>query len=258
MENKEELFDTIQNQIDNKEIDLINEYDYTKIEKTVLQNHIEECLNGAFWIKEKYDINKIVSWQDVPGWINDAQWIFKEAVNNSQDGDILVEIGTYFGQSACYMGELIKSSSKDIKFYTFDIYDLDASFIAGFHPEQFTKYRQCDDLKTYPMSEVVKTHFIKCGVENYVNSIICDGNYAHKFYEDNSLMLVYTDGINNSDNLFEFLNKLWPKLKKGGILAGDDIIFTDVQNAVKKFCNYHNLDYDADVQKTELSWIIRK
>jgi predicted O-methyltransferase YrrM len=234
------------------------EYDYFKIDKINLQNHIDECLNGAFWIKEKYDIGKIVSWKDVPGWINDAQWIFKEAVNNSSDGDILVEIGTYFGQSACYMGELIKNSGKDIKFYTFDIYDLDASFNANMHPKQFKQYRFAKGLKTAPFNELVKTHFKLCGVDDYVTPIICDGNYAHKFYEDNSLMLAYTDGINNQNNLFEFLNNLWPKVKKGGILAGDDIIFTDVQTAVKKFCNYHNLDYDTNVQKTELSWLIRK
>lgn len=237
---------------------MINEYDYTSVEKEILNEHIEQCLAGAHWIKEEYNLHNIKNWKDVPGWINDAQWIFKEVVDNCSDGDILLEIGTYFGQSACYMGELIKNSGKNIKFDTFDTFDLDASFAAGFHPQQFTKYRQCDDLKISPMFEVVKTHFMKCGVENYVNSIICDGNYAYKFYEDNSLMMIYTDGINNSDNLFEFLNNFWPKLKKGGVLAGDDIIFTDVQNAVKKFCNYHNLDYDTDVQKTELSWLIRK
>ena len=253
MENEEELLNVIE-----KQTNLINEYNYTKIEKTILQNHIDKCISGAFWIKEKYNTENIVSWKDVPGWINDAQWIFKEAVNNSLDGDILLEIGTYFGQSACYMGELIKQSGKSIKFDTFDIFNLDASMRAGYHPQQFIDYRFSDWRNHCPMQELVMFHLKQCRVDNYVNQIICDGNYAYKFYEDNSLMLVYTDGINNQNNLFEFLNKLWPKLKKGGILAGDDIIFTDVQNAVKKFCNYHNLDYDTDIQKTELSWLIRK
>lgn len=237
---------------------MINEYDYPTVEKEILDQHIEQCIAGAHWIKEEYSLEGIKSWKDVPGWINDAQWIFKEAVNNCSDGDVLLEIGTYFGQSACYMGELIKESGKNLRFDTFDTFDLDASFIAGFHPEQFTRYRQGDDLKTTPMFEVVKTHFKKCGVENYVNSIICDGNYAHKLYEDNSLMMIYTDGINNSENLFEFLNNFWPKLKKGGILAGDDIIFEDVQNGVNKFCKEHNIDWESDVRKTELSWFIKK
>jgi predicted O-methyltransferase YrrM len=234
------------------------EYNYSKLDKTELENHINDCLNGAFWVKEKYNIEKIVNWKDVPGWVNDALWIFQEVVDNSSDGDVLVEIGTYFGQSACYMGELIKNSGKNIKFYTFDSYDLDASFNADMHPKQFKEYRFSEELKLAPFSELVKSHIRLCGIDDCVTPIICDGRYAYKFYEDNSLMLVYTDGINNQNDLFEFLNNLWPKLKKGGILAGDDIVFTDIQIAVKKFCDYHNLDYDKDVRKTELSWLITK
>lgn len=234
-----------------------SEHDYTKLKKSELEEHIKLAAAGAPWIKNSYDIGEITSYKDVPGWINDAIWIFKEVVEKSSDGDILLEIGTYFGQSACYMGELIKNSKKQLRFDTFDIFELDASMRAGYHPRQFVNYRFSENLTTCPMHDLVNTHFKLCQVTNYVNSIICDAKYTHKLYQDNSLMLVYTDGINDKIELYTFLKSMWPKIKAGGILAGDDIFFDQVREAVKIFCEEMNIQWD-DVQKTDLSWVIRK
>ena len=66
--------------------------------------------------KEKYDIYVFDSYKDVPGWINDAEFIYKEMVDEAQDGDHFVEIGTFLGQSTTYMAELIKKSRKKISF----------------------------------------------------------------------------------------------------------------------------------------------
>jgi predicted O-methyltransferase YrrM len=261
LENREELNNSIQNQINNNELNLINDSLYYNIENTKLQKHIDSCVAGTDWIKPNYDFvdyieDGVANWKDIPGWINDAQWIFKETIDKCKDGDIVVEIGTYFGQSACYMGELIKNSKKSIKFDTFDTFELDASMYASYHPQQFINYRF--NKKEWPWSELIKFHFRKCGLLKYINLIVCDGNYAYKFYDDNSLMLVYMDGICDSDNLYNFISNFWPKLKCGGVISGDDILFKDVQNAVKRFCEDYNLDYVHDVKKTEMSWLIMK
>ena len=50
------------------------------------------------------------------------------------------------------------------------------------------------------------------------------------------------------------MSNFWPKIKKGGIMAGDDINFDDVKSAVNKFCKENNLQYE----QTPLSWVIRK
>ena len=198
---------------------------------------------------------QIKSWEDVPGWINDAQWIFKEVVDNCKDGDKVVELGTYFGQSACYMGELIRDSGKDIKFDTFDTFEqLEPSMRAGMQPKAIVDYRFHKGRHTAPMSMIVKSHFESCGVDDYVNLIICDALYSHHFYQDNSLMMFYNDGINEQNALYKLMSNFWPKIKKGGLMAGDDINFDDVKLAVDKFCKENNLKYE----QTPLSWVIRK
>ena len=234
---------------------LSTEHDYMKLEFDELQNHIDVSINGGWWIKEDYTNTEIKNWIDVPGYINDALWIFKEAIRNCQDGDRVVEVGTFLGQSACYMGMLIKDSGKDIKFDSFDTFEtIDPSMRGGIQPRQFVEYRLKEGNRTSPLSELVKAHFYACGVQDYVNQIICDASYGHHFYEDNSLMMFYNDGVNEEKKLYEMITNFWPKLKQGGIMAGDDINFDDVKRAVDRFCNDNNLTYE----QTWLSWYIRK
>ena len=66
-----------------------------------------------YW-KEEYNPYNIESYKDVPGWINDAEFVYPEMVKQAQDGDHFVEIGTLLGQSTTHMAQLIKDSGKDM------------------------------------------------------------------------------------------------------------------------------------------------
>jgi len=50
------------------------------------------------YLKGQYDIYTMKSFKDVPGWINDAEFVYPKMVNKAQDGDHFVEIGTLLGQ----------------------------------------------------------------------------------------------------------------------------------------------------------------
>ena len=187
---------------------LLTDFNYWEQDIDTIQSNIKISQKDCHWIKDDYNSIEIKSFLDVPGWINDAQWIFKEVIENCSDGDRVVEIGTYFGQSACYMGMLIKDSGKDIKFDTYDTFEeLDPSIRAGQQPKQFAEYRLQKGRHTAPMSTIVKSHFKSCGVDDYVNLIICDATYSYKFYKDNSLMLFYNDAVNNDKELYEEFQK---------------------------------------------------
>ena len=237
---------------------ILNEYDYRTIESVKLQDHIKACVDGTLWIKENYINVPIESYLDIPGWVNDAQTIFKKAVDESEDDDILVEIGTYFGQSACLMGSLIKNSNKKLKFDTFDTYEqLDPSMRAGFHPQQFIDYRFGNLNNTAPFSEIVKMHLSVCNVEKFVNVIVCDAKHSHHFYKDETIKMFYIDGINNENDLLDIFINIWPKIKKNGFISGDDIGFTDVKNAINKFCIEFDYPFE-NIEITDLSYFIRK
>ena len=54
------------------------------------------------YYKERYTL-KPRSYRDVPGWINDAEYVFPEMVSKAQDGFHFVEIGVLLAQSTTHI-----------------------------------------------------------------------------------------------------------------------------------------------------------
>ena len=211
-----------------------------------------------YW-KEKYDIWVFDSYKDVPGWINDAEFIYPQMVEQAQSGDHFVEIGTLLGQSTSYMGQLIKDSGKDIKFDSIDLFwpieHVIRNYKSSGHPKEFNQYLS-DLLKEYDLRapDVINHPLRILGVQEYVNLITCDEKYAHRLYDDNSLKFVWIDGDHGKDIVYNDLKNFWPKIKKGGYIGGDDIHYEEVLDDVKKFSK----EYDVKVKYDYNSFLITK
>ena len=168
-------------------------------------------------------------------------------VDEAQDGDHFVEIGTFLGQSTTYMAELIKESKKKISFDAIDLYWLIPHTINNYkeagHPKSFYDYYN-NIMKEWDMSiiDVIKHPMRIIGVDKYVNFITCDEKYSYKLYDDNTLKFVWIDGDHGPNVVYNHLVNFWPKLKTGGVIAGDDIAYIDVLNDVKKFTKENNLE----------------
>lgn len=231
---------------------------YSDIDKEKLNSLIKDAQTTNKFLKEKYDINSIQSWKDVPGWINDAEWIYEKMVNTASDGDYFVEIGTYFGQSACRMGELIKNSGKKIHFDSIDsYYTLDPSMRANFHPQQFIEYRMSKELVTAPIKEIAKMHLYKCGVQEFVNLLCIESELCSKLYKNKQLKFVYIDGSHLFEDVYKDLINIWPKIKNKGILAGDDVMYDDVKNALNLFIKKNRKTINS-ISINNTSFIIEK
>ena len=208
-------------------------------------------MDNPKYLKENYDIYVFSSYKDVPGWINDAEFIYKEMVDKAQDGDHFVEIGTFLGQSTARMGELIRDSKKQIKFDTIDIFWVIEEALQNYeitgHPKQFLDYY--NDIKSeWDMNiiNVVKHPLKILGVLDYVNLITCEEQYSHGIYEDNSIQFLWIDGDHGKDIVYNDLINFWPKIKKGGYVGGDDIAYQEVLDDVKKFTKEFNLKVKYD------------
>jgi len=198
------------------------------------------------YLKNKYDIFTFKSYKDIPGWVNDAEFIYEEVVKNAEDGDHFVEIGVLLGQSTTHMAELIKESGKDIKFDAIDIFWIIEETLQNYeqtnHPKQFLDYY--NDVKNeWDMNiiNIIKHPMRILEVEQYVNLITCDEKYAHKIYKDDSLKFVWIDGDHDADVVYNDLVNFWPKLKVGGVIAGDDIHYKEVLSDVEKFSTEYNV-----------------
>ena len=209
--------------------------------------------------KEEYNPYNIQSYKDVPGWINDAEFVYPEMVKQAQDGDHFVEIGTLLGQSTTHMAQLIKDSGKDIKFDAIDIFwEIEhcvRNHESSGHPKEFYEYLSIllneFDLRA---PDIVKHPLSVLRVQDLVNLITCDEKYAHRLYDDNSLKFVWIDGDHGADVVYNDLVNFWPKIKVGGTIGGDDIHYEEVLNDVEKF----STEYKVDVKYDYNSFLITK
>lgn len=130
------------------------------------------------------------------------------------DGDHFVEIGGWDGRSVAFLASEIESSGKTI------IYDVINTF---------------DDVDMFNLftanTETVKNFF---NLKRQTSSDVINS------YADNSLSMVFLDRSLNLESLTADINSWLPKVKSGGILAGDDygeMNWPDVKTAVDSNLN---------------------
>jgi hypothetical protein len=210
-------------------------------------------------IKDKYEIGKIKTYEDVPGWIGCAEDIYQLVFKELNDGDSIVEIGTFFGQSTIFMASLIKESGKKIKFDTIDsLWQIDADVRRGDHPKSFYDYRFSEQLKDIPIDELIKSHYRLCGVDEYINLMIGDSRWLWKWYEEESLQFVYIDGDHNYEIVKLDVDNWWSRVKVGGYLGGDDIdAYPSVLRAMNELIERENIP-NHNIQIFPNSFLIRK
>ena len=141
-------------------------------------------------------------YRKIPGFF-DFGGIYEDVIKTLPSGH-LVEVGTYQGASACFMGELIQQSEKP---FTFDTID------------HFERVDSC--------IEMVKKTLEEAGVLPYVQVIQAHAITAVQTYEDHSLAFVFLDGDSQLPSFPEELRLWYQKLSPGGILAGYDVSIHD-------------------------------
>jgi len=188
------------------------------------------------------------SYRNVPGWMNDAEWIFKDLFGDKYDlplgGEHFVEIGTLLGQSSIRMAELIRQwnkihpDKKQIRFDSIDtLYFIIHSIKNGEHPPKFLDY-----INLYETGDIMDILYIqlkKLGLFGLVNYICSDSKYAHNIYRENSLDFVWVDGGHTAEDVEQDVKNFWPKIRPGGLIAGDDYLYDEVRLKVHEFVKNH-------------------
>jgi predicted O-methyltransferase YrrM len=160
-------------------------------------------------------------YENIKGWF-DFQDVYTTMVNTASHGMHFVEVGAYYGKSAAYMAVEIINSGKDIKFDCVDTWD--------FVPSQ-TEISQemCEGLYEIFLKNIEP-------VKNKITPIKALSWDGAAFYEDNSLDFVFIDAAHDYESVKKDINAWFPKVKKGGVIAGHDYTWcADVQKAVNEF-----------------------
>lgn len=159
-------------------------------------------------------------YQTIGGYFN-FQAMYAWAVWSAPDHSHFVEVGSYLGMSAAFMGVEILNSEKSIQFDCVDHWrgsvehQNEASVVAGTLYEDFLR-------NTDPVRTVVRP------VRG--ESMLIAGRYT-----DLSLQFVYIDASHDYSSVLTDLASWWPKIRLGGWMAGHDFTSEGVGRAVMYF-----------------------
>lgn len=129
-----------------------------------------------------------------------------------------IEIGTHRGESAEF---LLKTNPNIEKLYCIDSYAKEFIIDGKPAPIHFRK---------------AKKRLSKFNVR-FIREI---SNDAVKHFKKNSIDYVYIDGLHTYEQIKKDIENYFPILKKGGIMAGNDIERPKIAKALFEFCCEHS------------------
>lgn len=164
-------------------------------------------------------------YQQIYGYFNFEAFYF--AILEHFRGGTFVEIGTWLGKSTCFMAEAIKAADYPVKFYGVD------TFLGEVNAKDQQDIVKAEGGSVY---KAFLRNMKNAGVMNYVTPLQITSKEASTLFDDESLDFVFLDAEHLYDNVMEDLNLWYPKVRKGGIIAGHDYYQgTEVKTAVDKF-----------------------
>lgn len=153
--------------------------------------------------------------------------LYAEMVAEFGDGSRFVEIGSWKGRSAAFMGVEILNSGKNIKFDCVDHWrgseeNLRDSGL-GYDPRLHT-------------SDWLYTEFLRntAPVSDRIRTLRMDSTNAAQLYEDGSLDFVFVDAAHDYESVKRDVAAWLPKVKPGGCIAGHDYSAPGVSAAVNE------------------------
>lgn len=129
-----------------------------------------------------------------------------------------VEIGSFGGQSAAYMGVEIINSNKEIKLICIDAFDEDKLIKENCNIDFIKNKTFLETFKRNinPVKDIVSFK------KGYSIDVVTE-------FEDDSVDMIFIDADHDYDPVKTDITIWYPKVKKGGIIAGHDYAWDGVK-----------------------------
>jgi len=152
----------------------------------------------------------------IQGWFDFAN-IYERAVDEANDGDLLIEVGVWKGASLCYLGALAKRANKNLRVIGIDNW-------AHTDWDGYATIMNIDRSKGEMRSplEQCRANLDAAGLANWVQLIESDSIAAASLFEDKSVKFLFIDDTHNSPHIHAELLAWLPKIKPGAWIAGHD------------------------------------
>lgn len=157
-------------------------------------------------------------YQQIPGWCDFADF-YRQVVGALSDGAHVVEVGVWQGSSTAAMAVEILNSGKAIRL---DVVD------------HFASSPEIDAAGIQPPDQRAAFEAHVAPVRHAIRDVHAEKSWdAARHYADESLDFVFIDAAHDQASVIRDLEAWWPKIKRGGCLAGHDRDWDGVQRALK-------------------------
>ena len=206
--------------------------------------HIQNCVDYNLAIKIGTDFILHYYHNIGENWFG-YQGLYKKVVDKFDTNSHFVEIGCWKGRSSSFLGVEIVNSGKKIKFDCVDTWNGSIENrnvnMVGYEPMIFSN------------KDWLYNEFKKNTEPLGINSIRKPSISASELYDDNSLDFIFIDASHQYEDVKNDIISWYPKLKRGGIIAGHDYSWCDdVKKAVNEFF------VDKHIEESEGCWIYEK
>jgi predicted O-methyltransferase YrrM len=182
--------------------------------------------------------------------------LYEHYVNAAEGGETFVELGSLWGRSAIKMGQLIRDSGKDIKFFCVDFWDLRGITDKVWSAEdlQWVKYMGLspDQTNVDLCYETFLTTLFKFELQNHVFPIKLSTRSAYKLFKNNSIDFLFIDADHSYEGVKLDISLWEPKVVEGGVISGHDYDWEGVARAVNE------MFADRQIVTFNTSWVVQK
>lgn len=182
-------------------------------------------------------------YENIHGWF-DYEDLYEKAIQNCPENGTVVELGCWKGKSSSFLLVEAFNSEKQLDIHFIDTW---AGSPEHLDPTQGT-YEE--DLVIDP-DFVYKVFLNNINKTPYKKSIHRLHTFqAAKLFENDSIDFLYIDTAHDFEHVKKELFLWYPKVKKGGTVAGHDFFYPGVMAAVIDFSK----KYDVKIFKNNSSW----
>ena len=223
--NRERIKEAIKNKVDVFERGM--KYSSVKIDYTYPQyilDNIDQFKNMSKQKDEeqKDHVTRII--EEVDGFFADGDiYAYREAVSNIKNGTI-IEIGSYMGKSILSIADICRQNNN--KIYCVDTWEGSAEHQSG---EPFCLQPPEE------LFRIFNKNVEKFGFQDIITTVKMESiKAAEKFLSDGiKADLIFIDGDHSYESVKNDIEEWRKVLKKDGILCGHDVVWGDIQRALK-------------------------
>lgn len=195
--------------------------------------------------------------------VSDFADIQEFAIKSAPQGAVIVEVGSFVGESMAYMLDLVKNSGKLLKVYSVDLFDIEEMCRDGEHSLDMVMNDTGITSRKW-----MDAHGPRCMLSDFyknlrhndrdkflTGALVVKSWDAANLFPDKSIYFCFIDAGHTYEALTKDLEAWYPKMQKDGVFAGHDWYSGEqIRRAVTDFATKNNLQ----IALTHSSWVLQK